>query len=212
MDQEFISVDVATQKQGRIYHMMNSLVVPRPIAFVTTLGTNCVLNAAPFSWFNAVSSLPPILSISVARRGSDLKDTARNIRDTREFVVNICPRHLAPEVSLAAGDWPADVSEVDKAGLHTLPGSAVKVPRLKEASAHFECRLEQIISVGDNSVDLILGRVLAIHVRRGILDERGRVNMQKLDPLARLAGDDFCGISGIFSIPRGSDGRGTPPS
>ena len=117
MNQEFLSIEVAGQKQGRIYHMMNSLVVPRPIAFVTTVGSNYVVNAAPFSWFNAVCSSPPILSISIARRGNELKDTARNIRDTGEFVVNICPRLLAPEVSLAAGDWPADVSEVVLTGL-----------------------------------------------------------------------------------------------
>ncbi|MGE4159752.1 MAG: flavin reductase family protein [Planctomycetota bacterium] len=203
---------MANQKQGRIYHLMNSLVVPRPIAFVTTLGPSGVVNAAPFSWFNAVSAAPPLLSISIARRGEDLKDTARNIRHHGEFVVNICSRNLAPEVSLSAGDWPPEVSEVKLSNLHTLPGTQVKVPRIQEAAAQMECQLDRIITVGDNHIDLVLGKVVAIHVREDLVDERGRVNVLKLDPLARLSGDDFCGIDGIFNIPRGSDGRHTPPA
>jgi flavin reductase (DIM6/NTAB) family NADH-FMN oxidoreductase RutF len=197
------SWDIAARGVGAAYQILNAIIVPRPIAFVTTVAETGVVNAAPFSYFNGVTASPPMISISIGRRGTERKDTSRNLARTGEFVVNVSTVALARALSVAAGDFPADVSEAQKTGLALLPGQAVRVPRIANSPVHLECILDRIIEVGDGPVDLVLGRVVLVHVRKDLLDEEGRIVTERLDPLARLAGLQFAPLGPPFEVPRG---------
>jgi flavin reductase (DIM6/NTAB) family NADH-FMN oxidoreductase RutF len=173
------------------YALFNALVAPRPIALVTTLGANGVVNVAPFSYFNMVCVNPPLLSVAVQRKNGQLKDTARNILGRKEFVVNICSLDMAKQVTITGGDYPSEVSEVEIAGLHLIPSDSIKAPRVLGTLAQLECTLSQSIEIGDNKADLILGEVIRVHLSPDILEESGRINVAKLNPLSRLAGADY---------------------
>lgn len=173
--------------------LLNSIIVPRPIAFVTTIGANGVINAAPFSYFSVACTDPPIISIAIERRGEERKDTPRNILYLKEFVVNICPLELAKTVSIAGGDYPPHVSEVELTNLCLIASEKISVPRIANTPVQIECILHQIVGVGRG--DLILGRVVNVHLHKEILNAQGRVATEKLNPLARIAGSSFAKVS-----------------
>ncbi len=184
--------DVSQTKPHDVYNLLIGLVAPRPIALVTTRGTDGVLNAAPFSAYNYLSIDPPIVAIGVAAKGDGrpgvtAKDTARNVRDTGEFVVNVVSEELARQMNVCATDFPPDVSEVDMAGLSTAPSSVVSVPRLAQARAALECREFQTISVG--RTDIVLGRVVAVYVEDVLIDPAGPyVKAEELHAIGRMNG------------------------
>ncbi len=194
--EDFIAVDP-------LQPILNSVVVPRPIAFVTSKGKNGVVNAAPFSYFNILCSNPCMVSIAIERREGGRKDTARNIIAIGEFVINICSLKLAGAVSLAGGDYPPEISEIEKAKLSLLDSLKVSVPRIANAPVQIECLLHQIVEVGVEQCDLILAKVIKIHVRKDILNEVGEVDPGKLDPLARIAGPTYAKVTHFFDIERG---------
>lgn len=182
---------------------INSLVVPRPIALVTTVGRNGVVNAAPFSYFNIACTNPPMVSIAIERRRGERKDSARNIVERGEFVVNVCSVEMAKGVSIAGGDFPPEVSEIELAGLSLLPSVRVGAPRVANCLAQIECTLFQTIELGLDPTDLILGKIVEVHVHRSVIGEGGKIEIGKLNPLARLAGSGYAKLTDYFNIPRG---------
>lgn len=199
--EDFTSYDMGGSSHSS--NLINSIVVPRPIALVTSKGFNGVINAAPFSYFNVVCTEPHIVSIAIKQRSGERKDTARNIIASGEFVINICSLNLAKSVSIAGGDFPPDISEVELANLSLLPSQKISVPRIANTLVQMECILDQIVEVRKGIADLILAEVVKVHIHKDILNSSGYIDVPKLNPLARLAGISYAKIDPFCDIPRG---------
>lgn len=186
-----------------IYKLLIGLVVPRPIAFVTTMTDAGIVNAAPFSFFNVVCTNPPMLAVSVARKpdGSS-KDTSANIQYNRQFVVHVAEERMISQVNHASCPYPPDISEVEKAGLRTLPSHKIKVPRIRECRVAMECILHKLVELGNGpDTDLIIGEVVQFHVDDKLLQD-GKIKIAELNPVARLAGSDYSKLGEMFSLER----------
>jgi flavin reductase (DIM6/NTAB) family NADH-FMN oxidoreductase RutF len=181
------------------YKLMTGLVVPRPIAWVTTRSPEGIVNLAPFSAFTFVSNRPPMVGINVGRKAGELKDTGRNIHATGEFVVNIADDTMIEAVHLSAIEHEAHVSEVDVLGLATAPCLDVSVPRLAGAPASLECRLHRAIAFGEGGSEFLVGEVLRFHVRDGLL-ENGKIDTRRLRPIGRLAGPNYALLGEIVTM------------
>ncbi|WP_096439295.1 flavin reductase family protein [Alteribacter populi] len=186
------------------YTLLTESVIPRPIAFVTSQSADGVLNAAPFSFFNVVSADPPLIMVSIGKRGAEKKDTSRNIVETGSFVVHVTDEENLEEMNATAANLPPDESEVEKVGLTPVKSSAVEVPGLKEARIRFECKLEKHLSFEgkEGATDVIFGRIVHYHVTEDLLDADGHVNAEKLKPISRLGGKDYTNLGEIFSLER----------
>jgi flavin reductase (DIM6/NTAB) family NADH-FMN oxidoreductase RutF len=163
------------------YFLMTSLVVPRPIAWISTLGTDGVANLAPYSHFNNCSANPPIIMFS----SNGVKDTLRNIRETGEFVVNMVSHELRKQMRVTSANWPPDASEFEMAGLTAAASRFVRPPRVAQARASMECKLRQVLAMGDCFV--VFGDVLCFHVADDIMVD-GRVAAERLQPVGKLDG------------------------
>lgn len=186
------------------YAWMTATVLPRPIAFVSTVSPDGVVNLAPFSYFNGVSSTPPILSVAIGpKRGGVSKDTIRNIESTGELVINVVPRAIAELMVKTSGDYDPDVSEFDVSGLTRVPSQLVRPPRVGECPIAFECRCLQVVKVGapNLATSLVLAEVLLLHVADDVLTD-GRVDPRKVDPVARLGGSLYATLGEVWEIPR----------
>lgn len=172
------------------YRWLIGCVVPRPIAWITTLSESGVVNLAPFSFFNGVTASPLVLSVSIAHR-DPVKDTLRNLRATREAVVHIAPPELLSAVHQSGGDYAATVSEVGELGLPTLASTAVRPPRLAQATVAFECRLLQEIPVGQPPTALCLLEVIHLHVADAILAADGLPDPHRFAAPARLGNRSY---------------------
>ncbi len=181
------------------YKLLTGIVVPRPIAWVTTLSHSGIANLAPFSTFTFVSPKPPMLAMSIGRKGDVYKDTARNIMATEEFVVHIADRKLIEAVHLSAVEHPAEVSEIDVLGLDTLPSTRVCPPRIAAAPIAMECRLRQCLEFGETRSRLMVGEVLVFHVRDGLIRD-GKITTRELDPICRLGGPNYATLGEIVSL------------
>jgi len=182
-----------------LYRLMISMIVPRPIAWTSTISAGGVLNAAPFSYFQALSSKPPMVMISVGRRrGGDAKDTRSNIEATREFVVNLVGEGSGVRMVRTSVDYPPEVSEFAEAGLTPVPSAKVKPPRIGECAVALECRLDRVLDVGTSGV--CIGEIIAIHLRDDILATDGTVDPWKLRPLARLGGASYAPLCEVVEI------------
>ena len=188
-------VDFAKIEPRERYSWMISSIVPRPIAWVSTVSPDGALNLAPFSYFNGVTSNPPVVSISVGSRKGEPKDTAKNAMATRELVINIVPAGLGKRMVQTSGDYAYGVSEFEKAGLTPEPSQAVKPPRVKEAPIAMECRLYDTVEIGKNT--LVLAEILLLHVDDALLKD-GYPDPERLQPLARLGGDLYASLGGII--------------
>jgi flavin reductase (DIM6/NTAB) family NADH-FMN oxidoreductase RutF len=184
------------------YRLLISVVVPRPIAWVSTIGTDGVLNLAPFSFFNAVGGTPPTVMFSVGQRAGGAKDTLRNVQETGEFVVNIVDHALAEVMVQSSGEWAYEVDEFEVTGLETAPSVAVKAPRVARAPVAMEARVTQIVPVEGTDSTMVLGRVLCFHLREGLLRPNGLVDATLLQPLARLGGNEYATLDQVFSMLR----------
>jgi len=178
---------------------MNSVILPRPIAFVTTVNAAGRVNAAPFSWYCGLASHPPLLGVSLSPRDGGPKDTLRNVRETRELVVNVVTEAMAEQIVKASGDWPAEVDELALTGLTAVPSDLVRPPRVAESPVSLECRLEREIALGESR--LVVGEILRAHVAEGVLTE-GRVDVTKLRPLGRLGGEQYTRLGDLLRLPR----------
>ncbi len=197
--------DLTTLKDENAYKLLVSTVVPRPIAWVTTQDIDGTVNAAPFSFFNAVSGKPPVVAIGIGGRApGDLKDTGGNIRRTGQFVVNLVSNALAEKMNITAIEFGKEVHELEQAGLTTAPSTHVKPPRIAESPVSFECERLVIVEVGvDRGV--VLGSVLAIHIRdEFVLDPvRCYVDTPKLDLIGRMHGGGwYARTTDRFELPR----------
>lgn len=173
-----------------LYKLLTGVVVPRPIAWVTTLSPNGLVNLAPFSAFTFVSTSPPMLGISVGRKAGVMKDTGNNILRTREFVVHIPDAPLLDAVHQSSVEYPDGVSEVDLLALRTLPSTHVTPPRLAAAPVAMECRLHRSIAFGDTGSEFMVGEICAFHVRDNLLVD-GKVDSMALRPICRLGGPNY---------------------
>jgi flavin reductase (DIM6/NTAB) family NADH-FMN oxidoreductase RutF len=195
MDWSFENLSAAQR-----YKLLVSLVVPRPIALLTSLGPNGVVNAAPFSFFNVLGEDPPIVIVSIEPRGPDTpKDSGRNIESGGEFVVNFVDESIAERMHACAEALPPEQSEVDLVGFTLSPSRAVKPPFIAEAPAALECRLYQTISLPRRQ--LYIGEVLWLHAREGLVDPATlRVNMDAYFPVGRLFANQYCRTRDRFAI------------
>jgi flavin reductase (DIM6/NTAB) family NADH-FMN oxidoreductase RutF len=193
------------QNVVEVYTALVGIVTPRPIAWVTTVSPSGTVNLAPFSFFNTFGANPPVVVFSpTRRRDGTKKDTLLNLEALGEFVVHSSTEALAGKVNLTSKEVSADVSEVELAGLHTIPSMKVKPPRIAEAPTALECKVRQIVPVGDGpiSASLVVGEVVAIHIADSVLDERGRVDPRKLQTVARLGQDFWCRTTDLFEQAR----------
>ena len=199
-------IDPRTLPTADVYRFMISAVVPRPIAWVSTRGAGGGTNLAPFSYFTALSSAPPLIGIAISDREVDPKDTLRNIRETGEWVVNVVSEPLLPAMVLTAGEWPRATSEFDVAGVHAAPVERVGAPRVAEAALWLECGLYREIPLG-NGV-FVVGEVLLAHADDAVLTD-GRVDAAKLAPVGRLGGEFYALPREIAKVPRPRVSRAT---
>jgi flavin reductase (DIM6/NTAB) family NADH-FMN oxidoreductase RutF len=191
-------IDFEKLDAARAYHFLTAMVVPRPIALGSTRNNKGELNAAPFSWFGSICADPPIISLSMARYKGAVKDSARNILEIKEFVINFCDTSLREKIDVCAENFPPEISEFDKAGLTALPSRKISVPGIRESKMRFECLLYEHRLFGEGTpVDLIFGKVLHLSVDANLFDENERIDVFKADPLARLNGPHYAALSKI---------------
>ncbi|WP_444559050.1 flavin reductase family protein [Bacillus stercoris] len=191
------------------YKLLSGTVIPRPIAFVTTLSSGGTVNAAPFSFYNVVSSDPPLLSISVNRAGGRQKDTARNAVENGEFVVHVSDEDIIEDINETAANLEPDESELTRTSLHPVESNAVSVPGIQEARVRFECTLERHITInndqGVTTADLLIGRVVCFHLDEKVYDaEKGYILTDELKPASRLAGNHYAKLGEEFTLIRPS--------
>lgn len=183
----------------KAYRLLTGIVVPRPVAWVSTLSGKGVVNLAPFSAFTFVSPKPPMLAISIGRKASVYKDTARNILNSEEYVVHIADNALMSAVHESSIEFPPDVSEVEHLKLATLPSEQVKPPRIAAAPVAMECRFRQCLEFGETRSRLIVGEIVLIHIRDDLL-ANGKIETEALDPIARIAGPRYARLGEIVTM------------
>ena len=188
------------------HRLMIGSIVPRPIAFVSTKSKNGILNLAPFSYFNGVCSNPPTIMFAPARRGYDglTKDTLNNIRDTKEFVVNIISEGIVEPMVACATDFEKEVNEFEVSGLTPVDSVKVAPPCVKESKVSFECRLQTIVPVGEAEPGggfVVIGNIVMFHVDDDVYRD-GRIDLDALKPVGRLAGNNYSRINDVFTVVR----------
>lgn len=198
-----ISIDPKQNSERDNYKLLIGSIIPRPIAFVTTQSEDGIVNGAPFSYFNIVSSNPPMVSLAIQKLGDRKKDTARNIYDNQQFVVHIVDDENVAKINETAASLPASESEIELANLTLIPSENVSVPGVKEAKVRMECKLVQAIPLGgeETGSDLFIGEVVRFHMDEAIYQD-GRIDPRGLNAISRLAGADYAKIGEIFSIER----------
>ncbi|MFB5197651.1 flavin reductase family protein [Neobacillus sp. KR4-4] len=199
-----LSIDPVSMSERENYKFLIGSIIPRPIAFVTTISKEGVLNGAPFSYFNIVSSNPPMISLSIQRSAGRQKDTARNIIESKEFVIHIVDELNVDNINKTAANLPPDQSEIDLAKLTPLDSVKISVPGVKEAKIRMECTLEHSLELGGLDTpgcDFIIGKVVQFHVENDIY-ENGRIDPRGLAAVSRLAGNNYAKIGEIFEIKR----------
>jgi flavin reductase (DIM6/NTAB) family NADH-FMN oxidoreductase RutF len=194
-----LEIDPAQLDRRAAYKLMISLIVPRPIAWVSTISPHGSLNLAPFSYFNGISSHPPIVMIAVGARRGERKDTWRNIEQTREFAISVVVPELVDAMVLSSGEFPPEVDEFKEAGVTPIDSTRIKPPRIAESPVSLECTLEKIVEVAGSA--LILGRVVLYHIREDLMVE-GSVDPRKLMPVARLGDDYYSHLGEVFKRAR----------
>jgi flavin reductase (DIM6/NTAB) family NADH-FMN oxidoreductase RutF len=198
-----MELDLEGKHADRGYAMLVSLVTPRPIAWVTSLSRDGKLNAAPFSFFNAFGANPPIIGFAPGDRADgEPKDTARNIRETHEFVVNLVDEEVADAMNKTSASLPYGTNELEAAGLTTCPSSSVRPPRIAESPASLECAEWGTLQIGGNR--LIIGLVKRVHVRDELIDaDKLRIRSERLHIIGRMASPNwYCRTNDRFEMRR----------
>ena len=198
-------LDPSQISPGAMYRFMIGVIVPRPIALVSTAGPNGRFNVAPFSYFCGITNVPPLLGIAINRRQGSPKDTLHNIRLSGDFVVNAVTEEMAVPVVQSSGDWPADVDEFEVTGLHAIASDLVAAPRVAESPVHLECRLHREVEFGQTM--FVVGEIVRAHVADAVLTE-GKVDLAKLKPLGRVGGDGYTRVREDIVLPRPRVERG----
>jgi flavin reductase (DIM6/NTAB) family NADH-FMN oxidoreductase RutF len=185
------------------YKLICGLVIPRPIALVTTVSENRVVNAAPFSFFNVFSDQPTIVALGVnSRPDGGMKDIAANINYTKEFVVHMVTKDIAEQMNVSCVNFPPDISEIKEANFTLKKSYAVNTPSIKESLVALECKLHSIIPLGIDR-NITLGEVINIATTSDVVDvDKNYINIEKYQPIARLFGNMYASISDIFQLKR----------
>jgi len=198
---------------NELYSYLTYAIAPRPICFASTISKNGEVNLSPFSFFNMMSSNPPVCVFSVARWGHDntTKDTLNNVLEVPECVINVVNYDMVQQMSLASAPYKSDVNEFLKAGFTEQKSQLVKPPRVAEAPVQIECLVQDVIALGEEggAGSLIICNIKRVHIQDNILDENGKIDQQKIDLVARLGGDWYCRVTpkSLFKVPR--PGKGT---
>ncbi|MFS0634948.1 flavin reductase family protein [Mesobacillus foraminis] len=199
-----LSIDPSRLSERENYKFLIGSIIPRPIAFVTSLSEEGVLNGAPFSYFNIVSSNPPMISLSIQRAKGKQKDTARNIIGGKEFVVHIVDEDNVEQINETAATLPPDQSEVQLAQLTSVKSLKVSVAGVAEAKIRLECVLEQALELGGADApgcDFLIAKVVQFHIKDDIY-ENGRIDPRGLGAVSRLAGINYAKVGEVFSMER----------
>ncbi|WP_114781479.1 flavin reductase family protein [Botryobacter ruber] len=208
------TINLSETKPAEAYGLLVGAVAPRPIAFASTTSAAGQVNLSPFSFFNLFSANPPILVFSPLSRMRDntSKHTLDNVHATREVVINIANFALVEQMSLASTEYAQEINEFEKAGLTPEASVLVQPPRVKEAPVAFECRVNDVIKLGEagGAGNLVLCEVLMLHVQEEILDASGKIDPHKLDAVARMGGDYYLRANGdcLFRLPKPSHPEG----
>ncbi|MFC0560091.1 flavin reductase family protein [Halalkalibacter alkalisediminis] len=199
------AVDPSDLVEQENYKFLTGSIIPRPVAFVTTLSKDRVLNAAPFSYFNIVSANPPMISVSVQRSNGVMKDTSRNAIEHKEFVVHVADEFYLNQLNVTAKSLPSNVSEVEDAKLTPVESLKIKVPGIQEAKVRMECILEKAISLGgteqEPACELLIGRVVQYHIQEELY-QNGRIDAENLRPISRLAGNFYAKLGEMIELER----------
>ena len=188
------------------HKLMIGSVVPRPIAFVSTKSTNGILNLAPFSYFNGVCSKPPTIMFAPARRGYDglTKDTLNNIRDTKEFVVNLVSEEIVEPMVACGTDYDKEIDEFKISKLTPVDSHKISSPRVKESKVSYECELHTIVEIGKAEPGagfVVIGTIVMFHIEDDVYKD-GRIDLKALNPIGRLAGNSYTRVFDNFKVIR----------
>ena len=205
MSEKKISINVKEISFQDRYKLLIGSIVPRPIGFISTVSPKGIYNLAPFSFFNGVCSEPMAVLFCPVIRASDgqEKDTLKNIKITKEFVANIVSEEIAEKMNQCSAEYPYGVDEFKESGLTPEPAKIVKPPLVKEAKINMECKLLQLVEIGNKpgGGTVVIGEVVYYHVKEDIYKD-GKIILNGLKPVARLGGTDYARVTDIFSIPR----------
>lgn len=198
---EHTHFDFASLTERQKYKLLIGTVIPRPIALITTTSREGQPNAGPFSFFNVLTHDPAIVAIGVENYADmRFKDTARNIRETGEFTVHICDDAMVEQMEICAIKFGPEVNELEHAGLHTVPGVAVRSPRIREAPAALECRRTMTLELGP-AREIILGEVVGLHVRSDAVNPANHhIDQMKMDAVGRLGGHSYARTRDQFDL------------
>lgn len=192
------ALDPADLERAELYALINSIVVPRPIAWVSSVNDRGTPNLAPHS-YTTIASVNPLQLLFVSIGD---KDTVKNVRATRSFVVHGVDRRLAEHMNVSASDAPADISEFELSGLTPLPSRRVPAPRVAEAPIALECELDRIVELGSDPSFVVIGTVVALHVAERLFDAKGRVDAAEFDAIARMGGALYSTTADRFTMIR----------
>ena len=203
-------VNPAEHDVRNIYKLMVGVIVPRPIAFVSSVSPEGIPNLAPFSFFTGISANPPTVCFSPMIRSSDgnRKDTLNNIEATGEFVINVVSEEISVPMNISSIEFPPDVDEFREAGLTPIESDLVKPPRVKESPVNMECRLVQVVHVSPKPLggSLVIGEILRFHIRDELFDNF-RIDPDKLHPIGRMAGSNYVRTTDRFDLVRPKAGE-----
>jgi flavin reductase (DIM6/NTAB) family NADH-FMN oxidoreductase RutF len=201
-----MEINPASLPHRDVYKLMIGSIVPRPIAWVSTISPDGVPNLAPFSFFTGVCSNPPTVVFCPGIREVDRaqKDTLNNVQTTGVFIINFVSESLAAAMNSTAVEAPPEVNEFERAGLASEPGTVVPVPRVAASLIHYECRLQQIIPISaePGGGNLVIGTVVHMHFADSVYREGNRIDLGEYQPVGRLAGASYCRVQDVFDLSR----------
>jgi len=199
-----LSFDPKERTERENYKLLTGTIVPRPIAFVTSVAKDGTVNGAPFSYFNIVSSNPPMISIAIQRNAGVVKDTARNIIENKAFVVHVVDEDNVEKINETAASLPSNESEIELAGLTLIASENISAPGIEEAKVRFECTLEHSVELGEGDsigTDFIIGKIVKYHIDESIYMD-GKIDHKTLSAMSRLAGPNYAKIGEVISLKR----------
>jgi flavin reductase (DIM6/NTAB) family NADH-FMN oxidoreductase RutF len=193
---KILTVDPKEIPVPKLHHYLLGAIGPRPIAFASTVDKNGNRNLSPFSFFNVFSANPPILVFSPARSGrtGETKNTFDNVKETKEVVINVVNYDIVQQMSLSSSPYAKDIDEFVKSGLTPIASETIKPFRVKESPIQFECKVNEIVELGQNggAGNLVICEVLKIHINEDVLDETGMIDQHKIDLVSRMGGNWYC--------------------
>lgn len=198
-----MEIDPKEHDAARLYHLMTSVIVPRPIAWVSTVSRDGVPNLAPFSFFSGLTSTPPLVTIAAGRRRGMRKDTTNNASSMRELVINLVTESHLDAMVLTSGEYPPETDEIALAGLTPLASVKVRPPRIAEAPVQLECTTREILELSAGIVDLIVAEIVYVHVADGVpVGADLSIPTEALRPVGRLGGSHYTTLGAVREVER----------